>query len=363
MNNMQKKLVAIFITALAALSAKAGDVVRVIELQETGTLSQALGDEQGSLDSIVISGPMNTNDWQALRQCCMSGRVRGLDLSGVKAENDSMPAIALGHMTFHSVLKNVRLPHTLRVIGPRAFKWCTSLEYVELPETLVGIGWEAFYTCTSLKHVDFPLSLESIGNSAFGDCGLESVELPANIRRLGSETFAGCRELKEAVIPSGIESLGWGTFRGCWTLERIALPDDIDMMPDRMFEDCESLSSCEWPLTLETIGEGAFEGCSFESIILPDNIREIAKDAFRYNEKLVSIVLPANLEIFDQTALLGTDKRLSSVYCKATVPPITIGNPYFHDEIVKYARHALFTCLPAATMHTTLPSTGMSSRR
>lgn len=336
-----KKLVFTFIVALTASSVKADDVIRIIQLQEAGTLNEMFGDHREEIDSIAISGPMNASDWECLRQCCMLGRVRGMDLSGVKAENDSMPNMALGHMTYHSMLRYLRLPETLRAIGPRALKWCVSLQHVTLPKTLKTIGWEAFYNCNRLRSIVFPETLESVENSAFESSGLESVKIPVKLQKLGVEAFAGSLQLKEAVISARIEDLGWGVFRGCRELKRVKLPSDTEVIQDRMFEDCESLTEFDWPSNLVTIEEGAFEACPFEVIILPSGVTEIKKDAFRDNDRLKVVILPENLMTMDQTALMNNASKLEIVWCKAQIPPTTASNPYYQEKIYKSISNAL----------------------
>ena len=59
---MNKKLLTILIICLTVLTVKADDVVRIIQLQESGTLNAMLGESPDEIDSIVVSGPMNTND-------------------------------------------------------------------------------------------------------------------------------------------------------------------------------------------------------------------------------------------------------------------------------------------------------------
>jgi len=353
---MNKKLLTILIICLTVLTVKADDVVRIIQLQESGTLNAMLGESPDEIDSIVVSGPMNTNDWESLRQCCMYGRVRGIDMSGVNAENDSMPNKALGHMTYHSVLKNIRLPKTLRVIGPRAFKWCTSLEHVVFPENLKGIEWEAFYNCVNLRQIDLPATLESIGNAAFYYSGLEEVTVPEGLNEMGNEAFAGSIGLKVARIPARINNLGWGVFRGCWNLERADISTDTEVIPNRMFEDCESLINFEWPTSLQEIGNGAFEACYIKRIILPDNVRTINGNAFKYNKTLIVLGLPATLESFNQTALIGCGEHLRIVHCKASVPPSTVGNPYYQEDILNsIAKATLYVPIGCKDAYGTAP--------
>jgi hypothetical protein len=332
---MRKKLFLYFIFCLAVSAVKAEDVVRIIQLQESGTLEAMLGESPDEIDSIVVSGPMNAQDWESLRQCCLYGRLRGIDMSDVIAENDSMPDMALGHMSSLSILKNIRLPKTMRVIGPRALKWCISLEHVELPPNLKRIGYETFYYCISLRHIDLPASLEKIDDSAFYFGRLEDVTIPEGLIDLGSHAFCGNINLKTVRIPARVPNLGWGAFRGCWALEQAFLPPETEVIPALMFQDCEAMKTFEWPSGLREIESNAFESCLIKRIVLPEGVRKIGREAFRHNNALIVLGLPASLESFDQSALMGCERQLKAVHCLATVPPATIGYPYYQEEIRK----------------------------
>lgn len=338
---MRKSCLFMFIIALASLQARADEVVKIVSLEKAGTLDAMLGTERSEIDSIVVSGPMNAADWESLRSCCMLGRVHGMDLSDVRAENDSMPAKALGHMSFRSSLKYLRLPQTLTVIGPMALRWCTSLEHVDLPVSLKRIGYQAFEICTSLRHILLPESLEVVSSQAFATTGLESVVLPGGVKCLGDEVFAACVNMKEAIIPEKIEdTMGWGTFRGCWALEKVSIPSDTDNIPGSMFEDCEMLSDFQWPSCLQSIGSSAFEACPMARIVLPEGLRDIGRNAFRYNTSLVSLVLPSTLSSVHETVLIGCGQSLAGVYCQSVMPPMVVaaGSSIEREESLKAIR-------------------------
>lgn len=332
------------VISLAVQSAMADEVIRIVQLHESGTLDIMLGDKREEIDSIVISGPMNNRDWECLRQCCMNGRLHGVDLTEVTAENDSMPDMALGHMTSWSILKNIRLPQNLRAIGPRALKWCTSLEFVVLPQTLKTIGKEAFYNCTSLRHIDLPQTLELIDKFAFYLTALETIDIPQYVHSLGYYAFGLCENLKQASLPAKVQ-LGERIFSSCVLLSHVQIPSDLEAIPKGMFADCESLKFIKWPASLQMVGDHAFESCPMKNIILPDGVHEIGAFAFSYNNNLTTLVLPADLTTFYQTALVGSGKQLQRVYCKSTVPPTTVTEAYYQTEINKSVANTIL-CVP-----------------
>ena len=75
-------------------------------------------------------------------------------------------------------IKSVVIPSSVKVIEPKAFIDCESLEKVTLPEGLLCIGPYAFSE-TALTSVTFPKSLEYLAEWAFGDCdNLAEINIP-----------------------------------------------------------------------------------------------------------------------------------------------------------------------------------------
>lgn len=76
----------------------------------------------------------------------------------------------LGEGAFHaSRLSEIRLPDSLREIGPSAFTHCfTHLTELVIPSHVEEVGKEAFYSCDKLKKVRIPDSVKKIGEKAFG---------------------------------------------------------------------------------------------------------------------------------------------------------------------------------------------------
>ena len=92
----------------------------------------------------------------------------GLQMVGLQGESQGV--FELGLFT------RVKLPESIKSIGPNAFRQQARLMDVNLPEGLVSIGQRAFYYCNFLQRLEFPSTLQTIQSNAFQYCyGVTSI--------------------------------------------------------------------------------------------------------------------------------------------------------------------------------------------
>ena len=136
-------------------------------------------------------------------------------------------------------------PHGLREIGQEAFYSCRSLERavlnerleklgeetnsqvqscygvfeasgvaeVRLPASLRVLGPAAFRNCRNLYAISLPERLQRVCAECFGGSGLERVSLPEEVQVVEDSAFYGCRHLKSATFAgSALEEGGRGAF-------------------------------------------------------------------------------------------------------------------------------------------------------
>ena len=132
-------------------------------------------------------------------------------------------------------ISSIKLPTTLKKIGPFAFANCQNITNIDIPDNVLEIGYDAFNCCSSLKSIKIGSSLEIIGVLAFQSCkSIEKIIVNDNnsvfdsrencnciIRTLDNTLILGC---KNSSIPFSVENIGKDAFYN-------GLPD---IVPDRI---------------------------------------------------------------------------------------------------------------------------------
>lgn len=115
-----------------------------------------------------------------------------------------------------ALIKELRIPASIKTVGNRAFELCASLEKVYFYKGATEIKDAAFYGCSALQSLTLPKSLKIIGGSAFCGCtSLKSIELPESLTSIGDFAFASCISLKHVDIPHAVSYVGGNSFKNC----------------------------------------------------------------------------------------------------------------------------------------------------
>lgn len=241
---------------------------------------------------VKITGTLNTTDLQNINNLTS---LRKLDLS--EAEFTSLPNSFLENK---STLMEVYLPEYLMYIPEYAFMYCSALSLVSAPG-VTSIGNNAFYNCSKLS--DFDLSkVRTINQNAFYGCSQFNPTDLTSVYSIGSSAFYNTA-IREVVIPEGVSTINSSVFSNCTRLSKVTLPNTITSIGYYAFNQCTALSTINLPEGITSIGYGAFNNCvRLPEIILPSTLQSIGYD------------------IFDGCS------SLTSVKCKAIVPPTTNGD-------------------------------------
>ncbi|MGN0502030.1 MAG: leucine-rich repeat domain-containing protein [Ruminococcus sp.] len=176
-------------------------------------------------------------------------------------------------------LKSICLPDTTNYIHTGTFKNCTSLEYVYVPEGCMGIDDNVFENCTSLKKIFLPKSLSYIGKYAFLGCvNLEEISGGENIEVISDFAFFGCAKLKNFPFNPNTRKISDSAFGLCPSsiphficTHAQAYENGIVKIPDGTI--CLTDSS-----VINTDGE------KWKCVQLPESVRNISRNAFKYEE-------------------------------------------------------------------------------
>lgn len=269
---------------------------------------------------------------------------------------ESVSHIAKGAFEGCVVMQTVQLSNNIETIAPEAFKGCVKLLVVDLPDKLRTIDNGvfnrceklkevknmaniekiedfAFYGCKSLSVIDFSFGLQKIGVLAFYKCAsLQDVRFPTSLRYLLAEAFAKSGVVSVAVN-AGLVKVGSHVFAFCPRLKSISFADGSEKIGDFFAYDCKKLVSVSMPQSLKEIGKAPFaqtpfwqslekgvfadylfDGSDYEgAVVVPDNIRIVAGNAFYGNEKVTSIALNDELVSIGASAFVGCTKLVKIV--------------------------------------------------
>lgn len=191
-------------------------------------------------------------------------------------------------------LKSIFLPDTTNYIHTGTFKNCTSLEYLYVPEGCMGIDDNVFENCTSLKKIFLPKSLSYIGKYAFLGCvNLEEISGGENIEVISNLAFFGCSKLKNFPFNPNTRKISDSAFGLCPSSKPHFICTNVQAdengivkIPDGTI--CLTDSSVINP-----------DGERWKCVELPESVRNINRNAFKYDETVFYDEASENADILE----------------------------------------------------------------
>ena len=310
-------------------------------IEGTGEMTSApWGEYKQSVNTITVCEGVTSIYWEAFRGC--------------KCTAVSLPntLTSIGYQAFNGCpLTSIVLPQSVKSVDRRVFCDCGSLSSVTLNEGLESLGGETFRACGSLTSIEIPASMKTIAGTAFYECtNLASVIINEGVQVIGSGAFSYCYNMASLTLPASITAIGNNAFRQCVKLSYIisnpTTPPTIDNGSDAFYEvdksvplyvpvesveaykaangwseftNIQPMGTCgdnlTWKLTsegeliIEGIGEmynyGYYYGIeapwinykqSIKKITIEEGVTSIGEFAFEGCDKVVSVVVPANIE-------------------------------------------------------------------
>ena len=354
-------------------------------VSKCGELERVLGEKWDKIDSLVVHGPINEDDFKIMWKCSFEGKLTVLNLEDTQIEGRKIPDCALFNyekqdatISVHLNIRKIILPDNLEEIGKYAFMKM-KLEEINFPQNLRKIGRAAFGNChwfktnpvipegvtelparcfmncqcfdkvtlpTSLKiisddcfyntrvaEVNFPEGLDSIGNGAFYASDLKMADLPNSITKIASLTFSMCDRLRYIHIPENGYIDYIPNYFAAYddSLERVDIPNTIKKVGTCAFDSNRMLKDIKLPNGLTYIGQNAFYKCAFDSIVFPVSLEYLGGGSGAYWEHIKKIYSLAPTPPYCAEDLINRGKGPFHGYTPNDIPlyvPIGSGEKY-----------------------------------
>ncbi|MBR5157874.1 MAG: leucine-rich repeat domain-containing protein [Clostridia bacterium] len=178
-----------------------------------------------------------------------------------------------------SSLANVKMGNSVKSIGKYAFDHCACLTAIDIPIALRFVGSQAFAYCTGLTRVNItdmiPWFLieftDNASNPLFyaknlylnGKLITEDVVVPNGVTTISAYAFYNCDTITSVTIPKSVTSIDMHAFQNCTGLTSITIPDSVTSIGYCAFGGCTGLTSITIPDSVTTIGSGAFSSTGY----------------------------------------------------------------------------------------------------
>ena len=268
--------------------------------------------------------------------------------------SEGIETIGAGAFMNCAELQSVQLPDSLKAIKggiwSGAFQLCAKLTNLTLPKNLTEIGVWSFGYCNSITSINIPGAVIKICDDAFCDCtNLNSVIISNGVTEIGENVFQGCNSLKILEISDSVIKIGTGAFSGCYcladengfvivnhtlygyygTASEIIIPENVLEIAANAFSDCSILTSVKFTENVESIGDGAFARCdNLKEVEFSNNMNFIGISAFSGCKKLKAVSIPGGVRKISYRAFEECKKLTTVTLCDGVE---TIDNLAFFD--------------------------------
>lgn len=275
-------------------------------------------------------------------------------------------------------VKDYVVPEGVTWIGNMAFEYCDRIETIVLPEGVTTIGAYAFSDAVNLKEINLPEGIKELPQFAFLRCkSLKELVVPNTVTKINKRAFDSCSGLIKLQIPASVMEIGEEIIKNYSGLTIYTLKGSyaeayakLYSIPVEYYEELPEVSPTPTPVPTLTpeeeakfvwtenldgevtitgytdntvkdliipdtldgkpvvgIGAEAFFRMNFETVVLPESLRDIGYSAFRYCQKLKSIHIPAGVRTFNTLE----ETRIADFALCYALEEITVdeNNPYF----------------------------------
>ena len=238
-----------------------------------------------------------------------------------------------GEIIIPSTVSHNGVDYTVGAITDLAFKGSRQLSSVSIPATVTQIPVGAFYGCNSLSKITVDPEngrydsrdncnavIETATNTIVAGCN--NTVFPSSVPNIGECAFYGCKGMTSLTIPESITSIGNWAFLDCTGLLALSFPSSVESLEANAFMGCENIETLEWNSKYSPQVVTAFAYQNLKNVLLGDSVNMLSYNSFANCTALVSIELPAGLEVIDRRTFAGCT-GLTSISIPSTVNSIS----------------------------------------
>ncbi|MDO4181321.1 MAG: leucine-rich repeat domain-containing protein [Bacteroidales bacterium] len=232
------------------LPAKVDETTHTITTYIAGQIAavpEVIAKTVGTGSELKIEGPMNSNDFAALKKYLINDANTELSINlTAVTELTEIPNNAFSECTN---LSSVQLSDNITRIGAGAFSGCTNLTTVNMPQNLISMGAGAFYESGLSGEIELPEGFTTFDPFNADNPGMQfdytqitALTLPESLGDITVNTIRcyNCDELKTVTFKSTVKKLFYGAFGNSPNLTDVYMlgnATEAPIFPDFLFED------------------------------------------------------------------------------------------------------------------------------
>jgi hypothetical protein len=226
-----------------------------------------------------------------------------------------------------------------------------------IPNTVTAIGMQAFMGC-QFTSISIPSSVKTIEYGAFDASALTSITIPSTVESIGIQIFRQCNQLTSIVVESGNPNydsrencnaiIETATNKLIATCSTTVVPSSVTALGEYTFTQWKEIPSNLLD-NVKIICDNAFDNALFVSIIIPEGVEIIGKEAFRCCNVMKTISLPASLKTIGDD-VFSICYNLTEVYSH-NPNPSDISENVFNYQIWDSSTHEYVPFSDKATLY------------
>jgi uncharacterized repeat protein (TIGR02543 family) len=236
-------------------------------------------------------------------------------------ENSELKVIGSKAFAYCTALQEFTFPDSTEEIGANAFEGCKKITAITIPENVTKIGASAFSGCQVLADITYnAIAVTTSNQKIFEKCNVKRITLGEKVTRFPAYLFYGAQfstnsdtgeaDMISLEIPASVEEIGAYALPNVSNLQKLVFEEGFNFtsVGQYAFSQCINLTSCNLPDSVTSIGNYAFSGCaklgtdSSAPFTIPKNLTTLGSGAFNGCTGLTEVEIPEGVKTIGDKA-------------------------------------------------------------